>query len=149
MEPVRGFQTRTVRSRLADASRWPLGLNATPQTARWWPVNTRSGRSRFGRLLEWGRAARLAPARRRFLARTELPLEQLYRPSVGDFLEDSDYGRWLELLTLYAYSTPRAEVREMSAAVVTAPPASCSGLAYSSVSTRSIVRVRSGSRSLS
>ena len=47
-----------------------------------------------------------------------MSLEELYARSLGDFLDDSAFSRWLELLTLYAYSTPYSEVREMSAALV-------------------------------
>ncbi len=74
--------------------------------------------SAIRRLLSWGAAARLGRARRHFLSSTELPTEELYRHSLGEFLQPTDYSRWLELLTMYAYSTPREQVAEMSAALV-------------------------------
>ncbi len=78
----------------------------------------RAGLSGVQLLRAWLAALRLNRARRRFLSSTDLPMEELYRRSLGDFLDPSDYSLWLELLAMYAYSTPRESVAGMPAALV-------------------------------
>ena len=107
--------------------RLDIATEAVPATTTFFPVDgprllapaaiTRSGLSVRARLGAWSRGVGSGIARVRFRRRAALPREALYRQSVGDFLDTSLFSRWLALLTMYAYSTPYAEVRAMSAAL--------------------------------
>ncbi len=70
------------------------------------------------RTLTFLRMIPLTWAQSRYLERTDLPPEALITRTFGEFLEDGPTSTWMELLTLYAYSTPRPLVRGMSAGLV-------------------------------
>jgi len=109
-------------------ARLGIETEAVPATTTFFPVQgprsfapgaiARSQLAARERMFAWSRGLKNGLARERFLRRTRLPLDSLYERSVGDVLDDSDFARWLALLTMYAYSTPYPEVREMSAALV-------------------------------
>jgi predicted NAD/FAD-binding protein len=69
-------------------------------------------------LWAWVAALAFGKARRHFMKSTDVGMEELYEQRFGDFLGASPYGRWLELLSMYAYSTPRERVADMPAALV-------------------------------
>jgi len=70
------------------------------------------------RLGAWATAVVFQRARRHFLKRTDVDIDELHQHPFGDFLGVGPYRRWLELLTMYAYSTPLEQVADMSAALV-------------------------------
>lgn len=71
------------------------------------------------RMLEAGvQMARFALAHRRFRQTIPRDPPTLAPLSMGELLTDDPFDRWAELLCMYAYSTPRAEVAQMPAGMV-------------------------------
>lgn len=61
--------------------------------------------------------APLALQRRRFLDSTKPPIPAIYERPLADFLGHDDYGIWLRLVTMYAYSIPFEAVGNVAAAL--------------------------------
>lgn len=65
-------------------------------------------------------AVGLAPVvlqRQRFLSCTDPPISALYERPLADFLGHDDYGIWLRLVTMYAYSIPFPCIGNVAAAL--------------------------------
>jgi len=83
------------------------------------PVAVRLDRPGPLRLLEAGvQLVRFALAKRRFQRTIPLDAPTLAPLAMGDLLGDNPFDRWSELLCMYAYSTPRADVAQMPAGMV-------------------------------
>ncbi len=72
----------------------------------------------LARLAARWRLRRLAPAYRRFFARTrDLPAAELYDRPLDDYLDAGPFAEWQRLLMLYAYSVPPEHLSRLPAAL--------------------------------
>jgi predicted NAD/FAD-binding protein len=76
------------------------------------------GGGRFERLAARARLLSVALEKRRFERRTErVSTADLYRCSIGAYLESGTYATWLRMLLMYAYSIPYRETAAIPAAL--------------------------------